>query len=124
MSEGVHCESLGDHEMGAGMVKQMDIFDFIEKPQPPKSQFEQIFTPIWNPVIHCANCLCQYCANNAEEIWNKVKPEEMGEPCFNCDECREYTGESKHKMMDCEQCKEFVISEYGANYNRRKLKLI
>lgn len=46
MSEGVHCESLGDHEMGAGMVKQMDIFDFIEKPQPPKSQFEQIFTPI------------------------------------------------------------------------------
>lgn len=24
MPEGVYCESLGDHEMGAGMVKQMD----------------------------------------------------------------------------------------------------
>lgn len=112
------------------MYKQMDIFDFIEKPttceccQPTTSMFERIFEKIDSPVIRCANCLCQYCANNAEEIWHRVRPEEMGEPCFNCDECYEYTGEDGHKVKVQRQCANFVISDYGVERNRKKIKIV
>ncbi len=46
------------------MEGQMDIFDFIEK---PRTQFEQLFEKIKDPVMLCVNCLCQYCANNVEK---------------------------------------------------------
>ena len=80
------------------MFWQMNIFEFIEKPPESKqkslrTQFEQLFEKVNCPVILCANCLCKYCTNNVEEVWSKVKPEEMQEPCFNCDECRIYSGD-------------------------------
>ena len=34
----------------------------------------QLLYKIDNPVTLCANCACQYCANNVEELWNKVQP--------------------------------------------------
>lgn len=100
---------------------QMEIFDFIEKPQ---TQFEQIFEKVNEPVMLCANCLCQYCANNVEEIWDKVKPEETQESCFNCDECRTFTGQAEHREHLLENCNKFVLSEYGAGRNRKKFKVI
>ncbi len=94
------------------MEGQMDIFDFIEK---PRTQFEQLFEKIKDPVMLCANCLCQYCANNVEEIW---------ESCFNCDECRTFTGQAGHREHLLECCNKFVLSEYGAERNRKKFKVI
>lgn len=43
------------------MDRQMDIFDFIEKPpeseqRPPRTQFEQLFERVRDPVCLCANC--------------------------------------------------------------------
>ncbi len=104
-----------------GMHGQMDIFDFIEK---PRTQFEQLFEKVEDPVMLCVNCLCQYCANNVEEIWDKVKPEEIQESCFNCDECRIFTGTVEHREDACENCHKFILSEYGADRNRKKFKII
>ena len=110
------------------MSKQMELFEFIERPQEPekfenKTMLERLFEHIDNPVTKCANCLCERCANNAEEVWHKVMPEEMKEPCFNCDECRLYTGEYMHKILQKEDCGEYVISDYAAKLRRKKLNL-
>ena len=86
------------------MEGQMDIFDFIEK---PRTQFEQLFEKIKDPVMLCVNCLCQYCANNV-----------------NCDECRTFTGQAGHREHLLEGCNKFVLSEYGAERNRKKFKVI
>lgn len=108
------------------MYRQMDIFDFIEKPseseqKPPRTQFEQLFEKIRDPVVECANCLCQYCANNVE---GDIKPGEMQEPCFNCDDCRAYDGDYRKQNQHKEECTEFVMSDYGARRNRERIKLI
>lgn len=103
------------------MEGQIDIFVFIEK---SKTQFERLFEKIKDPVLQCANCLCQYCANNVEEIWDKVKPEELRESCFNCDDCRTFTGRGDHREHLREYCHKFVLSEYGAERNRKKFKAV
>lgn len=111
------------------MDRQMDIFDFIEKPpeseqKPPRTQFEQLFEKVNNPVFLCANCLCEYCVNNAEQSLEKVKPGEMQEPCLNCDECRIYSGNCRLKSQRKEECAKFVMSDYGARRNRKRFRVI
>ena len=111
------------------MYRQVNIFEFIEKPteskqKSPLTQFEQLFEKVNRPVILCANCLCQYCTNNVEEVWGKVKPEEMQEPCFNCDECRIFSGDCQFRNQQQEECGNFVMSDHGASRNRKKIKLI
>lgn len=105
----------------------MNIFDFIEKLQEPenpknKTMFETLFENISAPASQCANCLCERCANNVEEVWHKVKPEEQKETCFNCDECSLYTGEHKHRIQRKEDCDSFLISDYAARVKRNKIK--
>lgn len=109
------------------MYRQMDIFNFIEKPpeseqKPSRMQFEQLFEKVRDPVIECANCLCQYCVNNVEG--DKVKPREMQEPCFICDECRTYDGDCRKQNQRKEECAKFVMSDYGARRNRKRIRLI
>ena len=108
----------------SGTPGQMDIFDFTEVPKTPPSLFEQLFEEIKDPVMPCPNCLCQYCANNVEGIRDTVKPEEIRESCFNCDECRTFTGQAGHREHLLEGCNKFVLSEYGAERNRKKFKVI
>ena len=108
------------------MKEQMDIFDFIEKPEePPEEQpLKQLLYKMKNPAVLCVNCVCQYCVNNEEEVWNKVRPDEVVEPCFNCDECSEFDGDSRHLRMLKEHCDKFVLSDYGAARNRKHIKLV
>lgn len=106
------------------MYKQMDISDFIELPIAPKTLFEQIFEKVQDPVMNCANCLCQYCTHNAEELYNTVTLKEAAEPCFKCDECKTYTGDCIHKEQRREQCDSFIMSDYGVNRNRKKFRVI
>lgn len=111
------------------MHRQMDIFDFIEKPpeseqRPTQTQFEQLFEKVRDPVCLCANCLCEFCVNNAEQSLDRVKPGEMQEPCFNCDDCRAYDGDRRKQNQRKEDCAEFVMSDYGARRNRKRIKLI
>lgn len=87
--------------------------------------FERIFTKLAEPTVKCVNCLCRYCTHNAEELYRTVKLEEAAaSPCFNCDECREYTGDRVHAEQAREECGSFVMSDYGANRNRKKFKVI
>ena len=111
------------------MYRQMEIFDLIEKPQkieqkPPQSQFDQLFEKVQDPVCLCANCLCEYCVNNAEQSLDRVKPGEMQEPCFNCDDCRVYDGDRRKLNQRKEECVEFVMSDYGARRNRKRIRLV
>lgn len=111
------------------MYDQMSIFDFIEKPQEPeRSEFitllERLFGKIDDPVMQCGNCLCSRCVNNVEELWRRFRPEEVRESCFNCDECRYYTGNSSHRTQRKEDCSKFVISEYEAAKRRKKIKIL
>lgn len=110
----------------ADIHNQMNIFDFIVKSPRPvgrKTLLESIFGKLNDPVIQCANCLCGHCGNNAEELWSKVQPKEVIKPCFNCDECRNYTGDSIHKSQRKEDCNGFVISENEVNKRRRQFKV-
>lgn len=111
------------------MKGQMDIFDFIEKTEvQPVEQSSiiprQLLYKVDNPVVLCVNCVCQYCVNNQEEVWDKVRPDEVNEPCFNCDECYEFTGDCRHRRMLKEYCDKFILSDYGAVRNRKHIKLI
>ena len=111
------------------MFKQLEIFDFIEKPQElgkenTRTFLERFFGKADNPVEQCTNCLCERCVNNAEELWSKVRPEEQREPCFNCDECWHYTGDNNHKSRRIEDCRKFEISDYAAASRRKKFKII
>jgi hypothetical protein len=111
------------------LLEQMTIFDFIEKPQKhetpeSKMMFEMLFGNISGPVSQCVNCLCMKCANNVEEVWHKVKPEEQKEPCFNCDECSLYTGKYNHRVQRKEDCACYIMSDYAARLKRKKMKFI
>lgn len=111
------------------MIGQMDIFDFIEKPEEQTAEQlqnipRQLLYKVDNPVVLCVNCVCQYCVNNQEEVWDKVRPDEVIEPCFNCDECHEFTGDCRHRRMLKEHCDKFVLSDYGAARNRKHIKLL
>lgn len=112
------------------MYKQINIFEFIDNPDTynncpiQRTMFEQLFDKIDNPVLQCTNCLCRYCGNNVEELYRTVKLEEQMKPCFNCDECRVYTGETGHKNLGKKQCSKFTLSDYGANRNRKRFKII
>lgn len=108
------------------MKGQMDIFDFIEKPeeQSVENNPVQLLYKVKNPVLLCVNCVCQYCVNNVEEVWDKVHSDEVIEPCFNCDECHVFTGENRLQRRSKEYCDKFVLSDYGAARNRKCIKLI
>lgn len=116
--------------MKAKNNKQMDIYDFIEKPleaaeiPEPSTLFERLFEKLRDPVIKCANCLCERCINNVEKPWNEVLTEEQINPCFNCDECRHYTGDIRHRSQCMENCCKFEISDYAAAVRRKKIKIV
>ena len=106
------------------MDRQMDIFDFIEKPTEKLQQhtlFDRIFPAVERPAIICANCLCNYCTHNVE---GKVKPEEFSAPCFNCDECYQYDGNPIYRIRIQKDCHEFTMSDYGANRNRKRIRMV
>lgn len=118
--------------MGRTVPGQMDIFDFIERMPgtesmaetgiPVETALQRLFGRLGSPAVKCRNCLCQYCADNAEELYRKVKPGEMQEPCFSCDGCWEYTHEPGSRSLLTEDCSRFRISDYGAARARRRFR--
>lgn len=72
----------------------------------------------------CYYCLCKSCINNAESI--TITPDELPydwKPCFFCDICRNFDGESPEDMERTE-CSEYLIDNYHAAQNRKKLRIV
>lgn len=68
--------------------------------------------------------LCRSCINNAESL--TVNPEEVPydwHPCFFCDICNNFDGESPENM-EREECHEYVIDDYHARQNRKKIRIV
>lgn len=94
-------------------------FTVDEEEKPPEHKQERV--PIVDP---CYYCLCRSCINNAESL--TVNPEEVPydwHPCFFCDICNNFDGESPENM-EREECKEYVIDDYHARKNREKLRIV
>lgn len=70
----------------------------------------------------CAGCLCNHCANSVETIDNCTG--EAKEPCFVCDECRWYDGDTKNPDKWKQECDEYIITEEQAKRNRKKFKIV
>ncbi|MGF7011951.1 hypothetical protein M2146_002505 [Lachnospiraceae bacterium PF1-22] len=102
------------------MDEQIHIFDFLDKG--PASTLEKIFGKISDPVMPCANCLCDRCVNNMENM--RVEICEVLKPCFNCDECRHYDNNVMLKDRRREDCQDFTISNHEAMKIRKKIRLI
>lgn len=93
-----------------------------EKPQQEIRKCAERRTPMVDP---CYYCLCNSCINNAESI--TIIPNELPdnwEPCFFCDDCRIYDGDTRKKNMEKAECTRYQIDDYHAKENRKKIKLV
>ena len=61
-------------------------------------------------------------ANSVETIDNCTG--EAKEPCFVCDECRWYGGDTKNPDKWKQECDEYIITEEQAKRNRKKFKIV
>lgn len=79
-------------------------------------------TPMVDP---CYYCLCNSCVNNAESttINSDEVPYEW-EPCFLCDDCRVYDGDTRKRNLEREQCSRYRIDNYHAGQKRRKFRIV
>lgn len=95
----------------------MNIFEEKTFPNPVEYKI-----PMVDPCYYCA---CNTCINNVENF--KVTPDEVPDdwnPCFFCDECRKFDGDTSKKCMEREQCIRYEISNYHAEQNRKRLKVV
>lgn len=120
-----------------GMHGQMDIYDFMwERPGEAEEDgaahpegdggtlLARLFGRLNDPVSGCASCLCSYCVNNAGELYRHVEQGECREACFNCDGCREYSGEPGGRDKGVEDCGRFSISGYGTERVRKRFHVV
>ena len=111
-------ESLDIYEkFGAHCYVMVSLGLTEEKP----SEHKQERVPMVDP---CYYCLCRSCINNAESL--TVNPEEVPydwHPCFFCDICNNFDGESPENM-EREECHEYVIDDYHARQNRKKFRIV
>lgn len=76
-----------------------DEFMNITEEKPPEHKRERV--PMVDP---CYYCLCRSCINNAESL--TVNPEEVPydwRPCFFCDICNNFDGESVANLLKVKQ---------------------
>ena len=56
--------------------------------------------------------MCEKCSNSVENIYSEAG--EAEEPCFNCDECRGYDGDTRKRDAYTDDCSRFRIDDYHA----------
>ena len=103
------------------MNGQLEFDEFMNITEEKTLEQKKYRVPMADP---CYYCLCRSCINNAESL--TVNPEEVPydwRPCFLCDICRNFDGESPDDMERTE-CSEYVIDNYHAAHNRKKLRIV
>lgn len=98
----------------------MDISE--EKPQKENSGCPEWRTPMVDP---CYYCLCNSCINNAEST--TVNPNEAPydwKPCFCCEDCRKFDGDTAKRNMEREQCDRHEIDNYHVEQRRKRLRVL
>ena len=100
---------------------KIDLDKFMNITEEKPSEHKQERVPMVDP---CYYCLCRSCINNAESL--TVNPEEVPydwHPCFFCDICNNFDGESPENM-EREECEEYMIDDYHARQNRKKFRIV
>lgn len=103
------------------MKGQLTFDEFMNITEEKPLKQKQARVPMADP---CYYCLCRSCINNAESI--TITPEELSydwKPCFFCDMCKNFDGKSTENMERTE-CSEYVIDNYHAAQNRKKMKIV
>ena len=70
----------------------------------------------------CGGCICNHCANNVETIDNCTG--EAKEPCFACECCRWYEGDTRSKDMWKQKCESYIVTNQHAEYLRKRIKVV
>ena len=102
------------------MNGQLKFYEFMNITEEKSPEHKQERVPMVDP---CYYCLCRSCINNAESL--TVNPEEVPydwHPCFFCDICNNFDGESPENM-EREECHEYVIDDYHARQKRKKFRI-
>ena len=100
------------------------VFDEFMNISEEQKTCAEIVMPRTQMLDPCYYCLCNSCINNAESL--TVNPEEVPydwHPCFFCDICNNFDGESPENM-EREECEEYMIDDYHARKNREKLRVV
>lgn len=71
-------------------------------------------------IIPCYDCICNHCANCVECADNCTG--EMDEPCFVCEDCKNYDGKGKD-VWRCE-CNRYKITNLYAEKKRKKFEIV
>lgn len=87
----------------------------------------------YQKVFRCKSCGKIYpeyvpdvCRRCGKELTEEMNPEEAPydwHPCFFCDICNNFDGESPENM-EREECHEYVIDDYHARQNRKKIRIV
>ena len=84
--------------------------------QPTEPQKKTVSTA----AMPCFDCICNHCAN-CTECWDNCTGE-MDEPCFVCEDCKNYDGKGKD-MWRCE-CDKYKITNLYAEKKRNKFEIV
>lgn len=71
---------------------------------------------------HCYGCLCDTCAHSVELLSWYFTIGETDEPCFNCDECRHYGGDSRMKDRWTNDCPRHIEAKKAVEARKRELE--
>lgn len=69
---------------------------------------------------YCYGCLCDTCAHSVELLSWYVTIGESDEPCFNCDECRHYGGDSRMKDRWTNDCPRHIEARKAVEARERE----
>lgn len=75
----------------------------------------------------CYYCLCDSCVNNIYNFNAKsseIPYDQKQMPCFTCEDCRIYDGDTAKGIMEIEQCYRYKIDNYHAERNRKKIRIV
>jgi hypothetical protein len=108
------------------MKGQLRFDEFLNISEDKQTNQEVEIRPLRTPMVDpCYYCKCNSCINNVENI--RTTPEDTSRnwnPCFICDDCRIFDGDSLKRCMEVDYCNKYVIDNYHAKQNRKKLKVL